>query len=65
VRWVRDYDEALRPFSQPAGYVNFLAEEDRDRVPVSYGDNYRRLVHVKSRYDPRNLFRINHNIPPA
>ena len=65
VRWVRDYYEALRLHSEAAAYVNFLAEEDRDRVPVSYGDNYRRLVEIKSRYDPTNLFRINQNIPPS
>jgi FAD/FMN-containing dehydrogenase len=60
--WVRDYYEALRPYAQEGGYVNFLAAEEKDRVPASYGGNYERLVEVKRRYDPTNLFRINQNV---
>lgn len=47
-------------------YVNFLGEEGSGRVVQAYGeDKFRRLVEVKSKWDPRNLFRINQNIPPA
>jgi FAD/FMN-containing dehydrogenase len=65
VRWVRDYYEALRPYSDEGGYVNFTSGEDQDRVRFNYRQNYDRLVEVKSQYDPANLFRLNHNIEPA
>ncbi|WP_175407780.1 FAD-binding oxidoreductase [Streptomyces sp. TRM64462] len=64
VAWCRAYDAALRPHTQEAGYINFLSDDDQDRVHTNYGQNYERLVDVKRRYDPGNLFRINHNITP-
>ncbi|HET6360883.1 MAG TPA: BBE domain-containing protein, partial [Gemmatimonadota bacterium] len=64
MRWVREYDEALRPYSEGSGYVNFMASEDQDRVQINYGQNYERLIEIKNRYDPTNLFRLNHNIEP-
>ncbi|MBT8392887.1 MAG: BBE domain-containing protein, partial [Ignavibacteria bacterium] len=39
-------------------------DEGQDRVKASYKDNYDRLVKVKSKYDPNNLFRVNQNIMP-
>ena len=64
-RWVRDAWARLRPWSTGATYVNFqTAEEGDDRVRASYGANYERLVEVKRRYDPENLFRTNRNIRP-
>jgi FAD/FMN-containing dehydrogenase len=65
MRWVREYDAALRPYSEEGGYVNFMAGEDQDRVRTNYAQNYERLVEIKTKYDPTNLFRINHNIAPA
>jgi hypothetical protein len=65
VKWVRDYWEALRPHSEDGGYVNFMAADDQDRVRANYGAHYDRLVAIKSRYDPTNLFKVNHNIRPA
>jgi hypothetical protein len=65
MRWVREYYEALRPYSEEGGYVNFMAGEDQDLVRTNYAQNYDRLVEVKTKYDPTNLFRINHNIGPA
>lgn len=41
-----------------------MMEEGQDRVEAAYRDNYRRLVAVKNRYDPDNLFHINQNIKP-
>jgi FAD/FMN-containing dehydrogenase len=41
-----------------------MMEEGQDRVRASYRDNYDRLVQVKERYDPTNLFRRNQNIEP-
>jgi FAD/FMN-containing dehydrogenase len=45
--------------------VNFLTEDESARVASVYGPNYERLRDLKSKYDPDNLFRMNHNIPPA
>ncbi|HVR28471.1 MAG TPA: FAD-binding oxidoreductase [Thermoanaerobaculia bacterium] len=64
VRWVREYWAALRPHSEEGGYVNFMSADDQDRVESNYGGHYQRLVAIKSRYDPANLFRVNHNIRP-
>ncbi len=64
IRWVRDYYEATAPHSEPGGYVNFMSEDDQDRVQANYRGNYGRLVEVKKRYDPDNLFHINQNIRP-
>ena len=49
-----------------APYVNFLGEEGEQRVRDAYPDStWERLVAIKARYDPDNLFRLNQNIPPA
>jgi FAD/FMN-containing dehydrogenase len=62
IRWVRDYSDAVTPHSEQGGYINFMSEDDQGRVPANYGSNYSRLVDVKKRYDPDNLFRANQNI---
>jgi FAD/FMN-containing dehydrogenase len=63
--WTRDYHDALHPHSAGGAYVNMMMhDEGPDRVRASYRDNYDRLVEVKRRYDPANLFRINQNIAP-
>lgn len=64
IAWVRDYYRAIAPHSEPGGYVNFMADDDHDRVRDNYRDNYRRLVGVKRAYDPDNLFHLNQNIDP-
>ena len=47
-------------------YVNFLGDEGPERVRAAYpGETWERLREVKRRYDPTNLFRLNHNVPPA
>ncbi len=62
-RWARSYWEDLHPYSAGGAYVNMMMhDEGSDRVRASYGDNYDRLVEVKRRYDPGNLFRVNQNI---
>ena len=64
--WAEQYWQQLHPTSAGGGYVNMMMENDgRDRVRAAYRGNYERLVHVKRRYDPANLFHINHNIPPS
>jgi len=63
--WTKQYWEALHPYSAGGAYVNFMMEEGEDRVKSTYGDNYERLVMIKNKYDPGNLFRVNQNIKPT
>ncbi|ATB46612.1 FAD-binding oxidoreductase [Corallococcus macrosporus] len=63
--WTKEYWEALHPYSAGGAYVNFMMEEGQERVQATYRDNYARLVEVKERYDPSNLFRVNQNIRPG
>jgi len=65
IRWTKDYYDALRPYSAAGAYVNFMMDEGEDRVKATYGDNYQRLVAIKDKYDPQNLFRVNQNIKPS
>ena len=61
---MRDYSDAVAPYSEPGGYINFMDDDDSGRVRDNYGGNYDRLVEIKRRYDPENLFRLNQNIAP-
>jgi FAD/FMN-containing dehydrogenase len=64
IAWVRETWEAMQPFASGA-YVNFMSDEPADRVRAVYGpDKYERLVALKRRYDPENVFRNNQNIAP-
>lgn len=65
IAWTRDYHEALQPYSDTGGYVNFMSSDDDDRVRTNYRQNYERLQRLKARFDPRNLFHVNHNVAPA
>ena len=58
IQWVRDYYQALAPYSEPGGYINFMQDDDYDRIQDNYRQNYDRLVQVKRAYDPGNLFHI-------
>ena len=62
---MRDYAAALQPYSETAGYINFMDGDDLSRVAENYGPNYSRLREVKAKYDPQNLFHVNQNIQPA
>ena len=64
IQWVRDYYQATAPHSEEGGYVNFMAEDDQDRIKANYKGNYERLVKIKKKYDPGNLFHLNQNIKP-
>lgn len=64
IGWARDLFRAAAPFATGSVYVNFMTEEEKDRVQAAYGRNYDRLVKLKNRYDPKNLFRGNQNIRP-
>ena len=63
-RWVKDYYKALQPHSSSGGYVNFMAGDDQGRIRDNYKGNYDRLVTIKKKYDPGNLFHMNQNIKP-
>jgi FAD/FMN-containing dehydrogenase len=65
IAWVRDYYDALLPYADEGAYVNFMPGDEANRAPATYGDKYERLVAVKRRYDPENVFRLNQNIDPA
>ena len=69
VKWVRDLWGAMRPYSSDGVYVNYLgqeADEGAERVKSAYGpEKYARLVALKEKYDPTNLFRLNQNIKPS
>lgn len=65
IEWARGSWRDMRRFSTGGTYVNFLTEEEGDeRIRAAYGNNYQRLVEVKSKWDPENLFCMNKNIPP-
>ena len=63
--WTKDYWEATHPYSLGGAYVNFMMEEGQERVKATYRNNYDRLVQIKQKYDPANLFHINQNIIPT
>jgi hypothetical protein len=65
ISWCKRYWEALHPYSMGGAYVNFMMDEGQERVQATYQDNYARLVEVKTKYDPTNLFHVNQNIRPA
>jgi hypothetical protein len=68
ISWAQQCWEALRPFVEHAVYVNALedaVEEGGRRIREAYGTNYERLLALKRKYDPANLFRLNTNIKPT
>jgi FAD/FMN-containing dehydrogenase len=66
VAWARACFDATAPHSTGGVYVNFMPEDESQRVRAgAYGSNYERLAKLKGRYDPHNLFRLNQNIPPV
>jgi FAD/FMN-containing dehydrogenase len=64
IEWAREVYNALEPNASGGGYINFLSEGDED-AEVAYAENYDRLVEVKARYDPKNLFSVNQDVAPA
>jgi FAD/FMN-containing dehydrogenase len=65
IEWARASWRELRRFSTGGTYVNFLTEEEgAERIHAAYRMNYKRLVEIKKKWDPGNLFRMNKNIPP-
>jgi FAD/FMN-containing dehydrogenase len=64
IAWAREFFKASAPYASPGAYVNFMTAEEDDRVAAAYGSNYERLVEIKRRYDPENVFHLNQNIKP-
>ena len=64
--WARGVHEGLAPLATGGVYVNLLGhDQGPDSVQAAYGPNLDRLAQVKGIYDPENLFRHTHNVPPA
>jgi FAD/FMN-containing dehydrogenase len=64
IMWARNFFKATAPHASAGAYVNFMTDEEGDRVAAAYGPNYERLVEIKRRYDPDNVFHMNQNIKP-
>jgi FAD/FMN-containing dehydrogenase len=65
IAWARTFHDAMARNATGGVYVNLLGDDEEDRVPAAYGENYPRLVELKTQWDPGNLFRSNHNIMPS
>jgi FAD/FMN-containing dehydrogenase len=68
VAWLRVLARAVEPFTAGGDYVNDMGletDEGADRIRAGFGANYARLVALKDKYDPTNLFRHNQNIRPT
>jgi FAD/FMN-containing dehydrogenase len=65
INWARDFFNLSSKFASGGAYVNFMTEEEKDRVAKAYGPNYKRLTQIKKKYDPDNLLRHNQNIKPS
>jgi FAD/FMN-containing dehydrogenase len=65
IAWVKSTFDAIAPYTSDAVYVNYLDFDEGDRVRNAYGPNWERLVALKRRWDPGNVFHLNQNIDPA
>jgi hypothetical protein len=65
IKWANNYETAIRPGTLGGPYVNFMMEDEQERVKAAYRDNYDRLARVKAKYDPDNFFRVNINLNPV
>ena len=65
IAWTRGLWAKLEPHTTGGAYINHIAGDDRpEKVRASYGANYDKLLALKRKYDPSNLFRFNPNIQP-
>jgi FAD/FMN-containing dehydrogenase len=65
IAWTRKAFAALEPYFVSRRWLNYFSDDDAaDAVRAAYGPNYERLVEVKTKYDPDNVFHLNHNIEP-
>jgi FAD/FMN-containing dehydrogenase len=64
IGWARDFFRASAPYASAGAYVNFMTEDEADRIAAAYGSNFARLAQIKRKHDPDNIFHINQNIKP-
>lgn len=64
IAWAREFFESSSPYASGTVYVNFMTKDEVDRIAAAYGSNYDRLVQIKRKYDPENVFHLNQNIKP-
>jgi hypothetical protein len=64
IAWIRQFWTRIEPFTY-GFYVNDLGDHTAAQIQANYRQNHDRLVRVKNRYDPGNLFRLNANIQPT
>ena len=65
IGWCRAAFDAATPFATGGVYVNFMTEEESERVASAYGESHERLAKIKAQFDPDNMLRLNQNIRPA
>jgi FAD/FMN-containing dehydrogenase len=64
IAWARDMHEAMTSHATGGVYANFVPEKDGDQQ-AAYRENYERMVEVKTKWDPENVFQLNHNVEPT
>ena len=64
IGWARDFFKASAPYASAGAYVNFMTEDEADRIAAAYGSNFARLAQIKRKHDPDNIFHLNQNIKP-
>lgn len=65
-QWAHNLRADMRPWSSGAIYLNFIGDEGHERVIAGFGaNNYARLAAIKAKYDPDNIFHLNHNVRPS
>ena len=65
IAWAREFFDKSKPFASGGAYINFLTQDEADRVAFAYGEAHERLAKIKKKFDPTNFFRMNQNIKPA
>lgn len=65
IAWAREFFAKSQPFASGGAYINFLTQDEAERVEFAYGGIYKRLAALKKKVDPANFFRMNQNIKPA
>lgn len=56
IQWAQNISQALAPYAFKGGYINLLDKEEQDRVRLAFGSNYDRLLDLKRKYDPDDVF---------
>jgi FAD/FMN-containing dehydrogenase len=62
IGWARDFFNASQPYASTGAYINFMTEDETARVESAFGSNHGRLIEIKKKYDPENVFHLNQNI---